>query len=126
MNTPKAGATSGETGGKAGRRPFRKVSDPGLSVNDVQKIQRRATIRLLSVVALLLVTALFVIDNGQRVEIGYVIGHIDAPLWSVLLAMWALGAAVALLWSWRMTERAVANRSAGGRQSAGPSAPASA
>lgn len=62
-----------------------------------RRIRHRQTIRVVLVLAVLAVVALFLIDNSQRTTVGWTIGEIDGPLFAFLLGAFGLGAAVGML-----------------------------
>lgn len=53
--------------------------------------------RYLAAAVIAIVVLSIVLDNSQRIDVGYVFGERRAPLWFVMLAAGVAGAAVAWL-----------------------------
>ena len=65
------------------------------------KPNNKETARIVGLALTVIVLLALLIDNGQSVRIGYVIGDVKAPLIGVLAITAVLGAAVDRLLLWR-------------------------
>jgi uncharacterized integral membrane protein len=75
----------------------RTTTQTDLDAKAERRIRHRQTIRVVLVLAVLAVVALFLIDNSQRTTVGWTFGETDAPLFAFLLGAFALGVPVGML-----------------------------
>ena len=74
---------------------FRLVAEGG------KPRDNRETARLVGLAVTVIVLLALLLDNGQSVRIGYVVGDVKAPLIAVLAITAVLGAALDRLMLWR-------------------------
>ena len=67
------------------------MATDGVSEHDEKKIRTRQTARIVVVVVLVAAMVAFAIDNSQTVEIGWLVGSSDLPLWIVIVGTFVVG-----------------------------------
>ena len=60
----------------------------------------RNTVRIVVGIVLVIVLIALIVDNTEKVELGYVFGEVEVAAWVLVLIAAVLGAAIAQLVSW--------------------------
>jgi uncharacterized integral membrane protein len=67
------------------------MANDSVSESNERSIRARQTFRIVVVVVLVAIVVAFAVDNSQDVEVGWLFGEGDLPLWVVIVGTFVVG-----------------------------------